>query len=166
MFTRTTQQITRVQKAINRLDSRAEELKKKWGAYNPLYREYERVFQKVGGSKNTSVGKFGNLRLKRGKTFIDQMSDKDIEDLLKLESKNLTAYHIEQEKKKEDPNFNIEDWFKDASYHEWIMDHLGAIYRSSTWNSFIHERRKKSYAELDAMIESIVGKEINIFDAI
>lgn len=164
MFTRSTQQITRVQKAINRLDSRAEELKKKWGAYNPLYREYERVFQKVGGSKNTSVGKFGNLRLKRGKTFIDQMSDKDIEELLKLESKNLTAYHIEQEKKKEDPNFNIEEWFKDASYHEWIMDHLGAIYRSSTWNSFIHERRKKSYAELDAMINSITGKEINIFD--
>ena len=165
MFTRSTQQITRVQKAINRLDSRAEELKKKWGAYNPLYREYERVFQKVGGSKNTSVGKFGNLRLKRGKTFIDQMSDKDIEELLKLESKNLTAYHIEQEKKKEDPNFNIEDWFKDASYHEWIMDHLGAIYRSGTWNSFIHERRKKSYAELDAMINSITGKELNIFDA-
>lgn len=164
MFTRTTQQITRIQKAINRLDSRAEELKKKWGAYNPLYREYERVFQKVGGSKNTSVGKFGNLRLKRGKTFIDQMSDKDIEELLKLESKNLTAYHIEQEKKKEDPNFNIEDWFRDASYHEWIMDHLGAIYRSSTWNSFIHERRKKSYAELDAMINSITGKELNIFD--
>ena len=129
------------------------------------YREYERVFQKVGGSKNTTVGKFGNLRLKRGKTFIDQMSDKDIEELLKLESKNLTAYHIEQEKKKEDPNFNIEDWFKDASYHEWIMDHLGAIYRSSTWNSFIHERRKKSYAELDAMIKSITGKELNIFDA-
>ena len=165
MFTRTTQQITRIQKAINRLDSRAEELKKKWGAYNPLYREYERVFQKVGGSKNTSVGKFGNLRLKRGKTFIDQMSDKDIEELLKLESKNLTAFHIEQEKKKEDPNFNIEDWFKDASYHEWIMDHLGAIYRSSTWNSFIHERRIKTYAELDAMIESITGKELNIFDA-
>lgn len=165
MFTRSPQQITRVQKAINRLDSRAEELKKKWGAYNPLYREYERVFQKVGGSKNTSVGKFGNLRLKRGKTFIDQMSDKDIEELLKLESKNLTAYHIEQEKKKEDPNFNIEDWFKDASYHEWIMDHLGAIYRSSTWNSFIHERRKKSYSELDAMINSITGKELNIFDA-
>lgn len=165
MFNRTPQQITRVQKAINRLDSRAEELKKKWGAYNPLYREYERVFQKVGGSKNTSVGKFGNLRLKRGKTFIDQMSDKDIEELLKLESKNLTAFHVEQEKKKEDPNFNIEDWFKDASYHEWIMDHLGAIYRSSTWNSFIHERRKKSYAELDAMIESITGKEINIFYA-
>ena len=164
MFTRSPQQITRVQKAINRLDSRAEELKKKWGAYNPLYREYERVFQKVGGSKNTSVGKFGNLRLKRGKTFIDQMSDKDIEEILKLESKNLTAYHIEQEKKKEDPNFNIEDWFKDASYHEWIMDHLGAIYRSSTWNSFIHERRKKSYAELDAMINSIRGKELNIFD--
>lgn len=164
MFTRTTQQITRVQKAINRLDSRAEELKKKWGAYNPLYREYERVFQKVGGSKNTTVGKFGNLRLKRGKTFIDQMSDKDIEELLKLESKNLTAFHIEQVKKKEDSNFNIEDWFKDASYHEWIMDHLGAIYRSSTWNSFIHERRKKSYAELDAMIESITGKELNIFD--
>lgn len=164
MFTRTTQQITRIQKAINRLDSRAEELKKKWGAYNPLYREYERVFQKVGGSKNTSVGKFGNLRLKRGKTFIDQMSDKDIEELLKLESKNLTAYHIEQEKKKEDPNFNIEEWFKDASYHEWIIDHLGAIYRSSTWNSFIHERRKKSYAELDAMINSITGKELNIFD--
>lgn len=164
MFTRTTQQITRVQKVINRLSSRAEELKKKWGAYNPLYREYERVFQKVGGSKNTSVGKFGNLRLKRGKTFIDQMSDKDIDELLKLESKNLTAYHIEQEKKKEDPNFNIEDWFKDASYHEWIMDHLGAIYRSSTWNSFIHERRKKSYAELDAMINSITGKELNIFD--
>ena len=150
MFTRTTQQITQVQKAINRLDSRAEELKKKWGAYNPLYREYERVFQ--------------NLRLKRGKTFIDQMSDKDIEELLKLESKNLTAFHIEQEKKKEDQNFNIEDWFKDASYHEWIMDHLGAIYRSSTWNSFIHERRKKSYAELDTMIESITGKELNIFD--
>lgn len=165
MFTRSPQQITRVQKSINRLDSRAEELKKKWGAYNPLYREYERVFQKVGGSKNTSVGKFGNLRLKRGKTFIDQMSDKDIEELLKLESKNLTAYHIEQEKKKEDPNFNIEEWFKDASYHEWIMDHLGAIYRSSTWNSFIHERRKKSYAELDAMINSITGKELNIFDA-
>ena len=165
MFTRTTQQITRVQKAINRLDSRAEELKKKWGAYNPLYREYERVFQKVGGSKNTSVGKFGNLRLKRGKTFIDQMSDKDIEELLKLESKNLTAFHIEQQKKKEDPNFNIEEWFKDASYHEWIMDHLGAIYRSSTWNSFIHERRKKSYAELDAMINSITGKELNIIDA-
>lgn len=165
MFTRSPQQISRVQKAINRLDSRAEELKKKWGAYNPLYREYERVFQKVGGSKNTSVGKFGNLRLKRGKTFIDQMSDKDIEELLKLESKNLTAYHIEQEKKKEDPNFNIEDWFKDASYHEWIMDHLGAIYRSSTWTSFIHERRKKSYAELDAMIESITGRELNIFDA-
>lgn len=165
MFTRSPQQITRVQKAINRLDSRAEELKKKWGAYNPLYREYERVFQKVGGSKNTSVGKFGNLRLKRGKTFIDQMSDKDIEELLKLESKNLTAFHIEQEKKKEDTNFNIEDWFKDASYHEWIMDHLGVIYRSSTWNSFIHERRKKSYAELDAMIESITGKELNIFDA-
>lgn len=165
MFTRSPQQITQVQKAINRLVSRAEELKKKWGAYNPLYREYERVFQKVGGSKNTSVGKFGNLRLKRGKTFIDQMSDKDIEELLKLESKNLTAYHIEQEKKKEDPDFNIEDWFKDASYHEWIMDHLGAIYRSSTWNSFIHERRKKSYAELDAMIESITGKELNIFDA-
>ena len=165
MFTRSPQQITRVQKAINRLDSRAEELKKKWGAYNPLYREYERVFQKVGGSKNTSVGKFGNLRLKRGKTFIDQMSDKDIEELLKLESKNLTAFHIEQEKKKEDPNFNIEDWFKDASYHEWIMDHLGAIYRSSTWNSFIHERRKKSYAELDAMINSITGKELNIFSA-
>lgn len=165
MFTKTPQQITRIQKAINRLDSRAEELKKKWGAYNPLYREYERVFQKVGGSKNTSVGKFGNLRLKRGKTFIDQMSDKDIEELLKLESKNLTAYHIEQEKKKEDPNFNIEEWFKDASYHEWIMDHLGAIYRSSTWNSFIHERRKKSYAELDNMIESITGKELNIFDA-
>lgn len=164
MFTRSPQQITRVQKAINRLDSRAEELKKKWGAYNPLYREYERVFQKVGGSKNTSVGKFGNLRLKRGKTFIDQMSDKDIEELLKLESKNLTAYHVEQEKKKEDPNFNIEEWFKDASYHEWIMDHLGAIYRSSTWNSFIHERRKKSYAELDAMINSITGKELNIFD--
>lgn len=164
MFTRTTQQITRIQKAINRLDSRAEEIKKKWGAYNPLYREYERVFQKVGGSKNTSVGKFGNLRLKRGKTFIDQMSDKDIEELLKLESKNLTAYHIEQEKKKEDPNFNIEDWFRDASYHEWIMDHLGAIYRSSTWNSFIHERRKKSYAELDAMINSITGRELNIFD--
>lgn len=164
MFTRSPQQITRVQKAINRLDSRAEDLKKKWGAYNPLYREYERVFQKVGGSKNTTVGKFGNLRLKRGKTFIDQMSDKDIEELLKLESKNLTAYHIEQEKKKEDPNFNIEDWFKDSSYHEWIMDHLGAIYRSSTWNSFIHERRKKTYAELDAMIESITGKEINIFD--
>lgn len=165
MFTRSPQQITRVQKAINRLDSRAEELKKKWGAYNPLYREYERVFQKVGGSKNTSVGKFGNLRLKRGKTFIDQMSDNDIEELLKLESKNLTAFHVEQEKKKEDPNFNIEDWFKDASYHEWIMDHLGAIYRSSTWNSFIHERRKKSYAELDNMIESITGKELNIFDA-
>lgn len=165
MFTRTTQQITQVQKAINRLDSRAEELKKKWGSYNPLYREYERVFQKVGGSKNTSVGKFGNLRLKRGKTFIDQMSDNDIEELLKLESKNLTAFHIEQEKKKEDPNFNIEDWFKDSSYHELIMDHLGAIYRSSTWNSFIHERRKKSYAELDAMIESITGKELNIFDA-
>lgn len=165
MFTRSPQQIARVQKAINRLDSRAEELKKKWGDYNPLYREYERVFQKVGGSKNTSVGKFGNLRLKRGKTFIDQMSDKDIEELLKLESKNLTAFHIEQEKKKEDPNFNIEDWFKDASYHEWIIDHLGAIYRSSTWNSFIHERRKKSYAELDAMIESITGKELNIFDA-
>lgn len=165
MFTKTPQQITRIQKAINRLDSRAEELKKKWGAYNPLYREYERVFQKVGGSKNTSVGKFGNLRLKRGKTFIDQMSDKDIEELLKLESKNLTAYHIEQEKKKDDPNFNIEEWFKDASYHEWIMDHLGAIYRSSTWNSFIHERRKKSYAELDNMIESITGKELNIFDA-
>ena len=164
MFTRTTQQITQVQKAINRLGSRAEELKKKWGAYNPLYREYERVFQKVGGSKNTTVGKFGNLRLKRGKTFIDQMSDKDIEELLKLESKNLTAFHIEQEKKKEDTNFNIEDWFKDASYHEWIMDHLGAIYRSSTWNSFIHERRKKSYAELDAMINSITGKELNIFD--
>ena len=157
--------LLKVGKAINRLDSRAEELKKKWGAYNPLYREYERVFQKVGGSKNTTVGKFGNLRLKRGKTFIDQMSDKDIEELLKLESKNLTAYHIEQEKKKEDPNFNIEDWFKDASYHEWIMDHLGAIYRSSTWNSFIHERRKKSYAELDAMIKSITGKELNIFDA-
>lgn len=165
MFNRSPQQITRVQKAINRLDSRAEELKKKWGAYNPLYREYERVFQKVGGSKNTSVGKFGNLRLKRGKTFIDQMSDNDIEELLKLESKNLTAYHIEQEKKKEDTNFNIEDWFKDASYHEWIMDYLGAIYRSSTWNSFIHERRKKSYAELDNMIESITGKELNIFDA-
>lgn len=165
MFTRSPQQISRIQKAINRLDSRAEELKKKWGAYNPLYREYERVFQKVGGSKNTSVGKFGNLRLKRGKTFIDQMSDKDIEELLKLESKNLTAYHIEQEKKKEDPNFNIEDWFKDASYHEWIMDHLVAIYRSSTWNSIIHERRKKSYAELDAMINSITGKELNIFDA-
>lgn len=165
MYARTTQQITRVQKAINRLDSRAEELKKKWGAYNPLYREYERVFQKVGGSKNTTVGKFGNLRLKRGKTFIDQMSDKDIEELLKLESKNLTAFHIEQEKKKEDPNFNIEDWFKVASYHEWIMDHLGAIYRSSTWNSFIHERRKKSYAELDAMINSITGKELNIFEA-
>lgn len=165
MFNRSPQQITRVQKAINRLDSRAEELKKKWGAYNPLYREYERVFQKVGGSKYTSVGKFGNLRLKRGKAFIDQMSDKDIEELLKLESKNLTAFHIEQEKKKEDPNFNIEDWFKDASYHEWIMDHLGAIYRSSTWNSFIHERRKKSYAELDAMIKSITGKELNIFDA-
>ena len=165
MFTRSTQQITRVQKVINRLDSRAEELKKKWGAYNPLYREYERIFQKVGGSKNTSVGKFGNLRLKRGKTFIDQMSDKDIEELLKLESKNLTAFHIEQQKKKEDPNFNIEEWFKDASYHEWIMDHLGAIYRSSTWNSFIHERRKKSYAELDAMIESITGKELNIFEA-
>ena len=165
MFTRSTQQITRVQKVINRLDSRAEELKKKWGAYNPLYREYERIFQKVGGSKNTSVGKFGNLRLKRGKTFIDQMSDKDIEELLKLESKNLTAFHIDQQKKKEDPNFNIEEWFKDASYHEWIMDHLGAIYRSSTWNSFIHERRKKSYAELDAMIESITGKELNIFDA-
>lgn len=165
MFTRSPQQITRVQKAINRLDSRAEELKKKWGAYNPLYREYERVFQKVGGSKNTTVGKFGNLRLKRGKTFIDQMSDKDIEELLKLESKNLTAFHIEQEQKKEDPNFNIEDWFKDASYHEWIIDHLGAIYRSSTWNSFIHERRKKSYAELDAMINSITGKELNIFDA-
>lgn len=164
MFNRTPQQITRVQKAINRLDSRAEELKKKWGAYNPLYREYERVFQKVGGSKNTSVGKFGNLRLKRGKTFIDQMSDKDIEELLKLESKNLTAYHIEQEKKKEDTNFNIEEWFKDTSYHEWIMDHLGAIYRSNTWNSFIHERRKKSYAELDAMINSITGKELNIFD--
>lgn len=164
MFNRTPQQITRVQKAINRLDSRAEELKKKWGAYNPLYREYERVFQKVGGSKNTSVGKFGNLRLKRGKTFIDQMTDKDIEELLRLESKNLTAFHIEQEKKKEDLNFNIEDWFKDASYHEWIMDHLGAIYRSSTWNSFIHERRKKSYAELDAMINSITGKELNIFD--
>jgi hypothetical protein len=165
MFTRSTQQITQVQKAINRLDSRAEELKKKWGAYNPLYREYERVFQKVGGSKNTTVGKFGNLRLKRGKTFIDQMSDKDIEELLKLESKNLTAYHIEQEKKKDDPDFNIEDWFKDASYHEWIMDHLGAIYRSSTWNSFIHERRKKSYGELDAMIKSITGKELSIFDA-
>lgn len=165
MFTRSPQQITRVQKAINRLDSRAEDLKKKWGAYNPLYREYERVFQKVGGSKNTTVGKFGNLRLKRGKTFIDQMSDKDIEELLKLESKNLTAFHIEQVNKKEDSNFNIEDWFKDASYHEWIMDHLGAIYRSSTWNSFIHERRKKSYAELDAMIKSITGKELNIFDA-
>ena len=164
MFTRSTQQITQIQKVINRLDSRAEELKKKWGAYNPLYREYERVFQKVGGSKNTTVGKSGNLRLKRGKTFIDQMSDKDIEELLKLESKNLTAFHIEQEKKKEDPNFNIEDYFKDASYHEWIMDHLGAIYRSDTWNSFIHERRKKSYAELDAMIESITGKELNIFD--
>lgn len=165
MFTRSPTQITQIQKAINRLDSRAEELKKEWGAYNPLYREYERVFQKVGGSKNTTVGKFGNLRLKRGKTFIDQMSDKDIDDLLKLESKNLTAFHIEQEKKKEDQNFNIEDWFKDASYHEWIMDHLGAIYRSSTWNSFIHERRKKSYAELDAMINSITGKELNIFDA-
>ena len=164
MFTRSAQQITQVQKAINRLDSRAEELKKTWGAYNPLYREYERVFQKVGGSKNTTVGKFGNLRLKRGKTFIDQMSDKDIVELLKLESKNLTAFHIEQEKKKDEPNFNIEDWFKDASYHEWIMDNLGAIYRSSTWNSFIHERRKKSYAELDAMIESITGKELNIFD--
>lgn len=164
MFTRSPQQITQIQKAINRLDSRAEELKKTWGAYNPLYREYERVFQKVGGSKNTTVGKFGNLRLKRGKTFIDQMSDKDIEELLKLESKNLTAFHIEQEKKKDDPNFNIEDWFKEASYHEWIMDHLGAIYRSSTWNSFIHERRKKSYAELDAMIESITGKELNIFN--
>lgn len=165
MYSRTTQQITRVQKAINRLDSRAEELKKKWGGYNPLYREYERVFQKVGGSKNTTVGKFGNLRLKRGKTFIDQMTDKDIEELLKLESKNLTAFHIEQEKKKEDSNFNIEDFFKDASYHEWIIDHLGAIYRSSTWNSFIHERRKKTYAELDAMIESITGRELNIFDA-
>lgn len=163
MFTRTTQQITQIQKAINRLDSRAEELKKKWGAYNPLYREYERVFQKVGGSKNTTVGKFGNIRLKRGKTFIDQMSDKDIEDLLKLESKNLTAFHIEQQKKKEDLNFNLEDYFKDASYHEWIMDNLGAIYKSSTWNTFIHERRTKTYAELDAMIESITGKEVNIF---
>ena len=165
MFTRSPQQITQIQKAINRLDSRAEELKKKWGGYNPLYREYERVFQKVGGSKNTTVGKFGNLRLKRGKTFIDQMNDKDIEELLKLESKNLTAYHIEQQKKKEDPNFNIEDYFKDASYHEWILDNLGAIYRSSTWNSFIHERRKKSYSELDAMIESITGKKLDIFDA-
>lgn len=44
------------------------------------------------------------------------------------------------------------------------MDNLGSIYSSDTWKSFIHERRKKTYAELDGMIESITGNDVNIFD--
>lgn len=160
MFNRSPTEIKDIQKMINRLDTRAEDLKKNFGEYSKYYKEYSDLFMKIGGDKNTSLGKYDNVRLKRGKTFIDSLTDEEIKKLKKLESKNLTKFHIESElKKKGRTDAEIKAYFKNDSYNQFILEHRGTIYGDENLNNFIHEKRLKSYNELDDMIERVYTLE-------
>lgn len=156
MYTRSPTEIKDIQNMINRLDTRAEDLKRQLGEYSRFYKEYSNLFMKIGGDKNTSIGKYGNVRLKRGKMFIDSLTDEEIKKLRQLENKNLTKFHIESElKKKGVTSKSTEDYFKDDSYNQFILDHKGTIYGDKELDTLIHEKRKKSYSELDYLIDKV-----------
>lgn len=160
MFNRSPTEIKEIQNMINRLDTRAEDLKRQLGEYSRYYKEYSELFMKIGGDKNTSLGKYDNVRLKRGKMFVDSLTDEEIKKLRQLENKNLTKFHIESElKKKGRTDDEIKAYFKNDSYNQFILDHRGTIYGDENLNNFIHEKRLKSYNELDIMIERVYTLE-------
>lgn len=162
-YNRSPNELKELSLMINRLDTRAETLKKELGSYHPYYKEYEKVFEKIGGVDNVSVGKHGNLRLKRGKAFIDTLSDREINQLKKLEAKNLTFYHKVQELKKEKDisEEEVKDRIKSKSYDEFIQENLGSIYSMTNANKILHTRgRRKTYDELKEIVQMVTGKKV------
>lgn len=162
-YNRSPNELKELSLMINRLDTRAETLRKELGSYHPYYKEYETLFEKIGKADNVSVGKYGNLRLKRGKAFIDTLSDREINQLKKLEAKNLTFYHKVQEIKKEKDITEEEakQRIKGKSYDEFIHDNLGVIYPKERPNEIVHIRgRRKTYDELEELVNIITGKKL------
>ena len=151
---------------INKFNTRAEQLYKKYGPASPDYRKYEDLFKKIGGDEYTTQGKAGNLRLSTSKGFIQaRMDEKDIEDILKMDNKYITTGAIEREMKekleketgKKATKRQVEKAVKSKVLNSLIRDYYAMIYEDESIMRMLH-KSKKSYHDLSKIVSKINQK--------
>lgn len=154
---------------INKFNTRAEQLYKKYGPESPEYRQYADLFKKIGGDEFTTVGKAGNIRLSTSKGFIQsRMDEKDIEDILKMDKKYITTGAIEREMEekleeetgKQATKKQIEKAVKTKALNNLIKDYYAMIYEDESIMKMLH-KSNKNYQDLSKIV-STIEKKLNI----
>ena len=151
---------------INKFNTRAEQIYKKYGPDSPEYRQYEDLFKKIGGDEYTTQGKAGNLRLSTSKGFIQsRMDEKDIESILKMDKKYITTGAIEREMKekleaetgKKATKSQVEKAVKSKALNNLIRDYYALIYEDESIMKMLH-KSNKNYHDLSRIVSKINQK--------